>query len=169
MTDYFAYFDLPALPTVDQALLKRRFYANSKRFHPDFHTLADAATQDEALEQSTRNNRAYKTLADDDGRLRHLLELRGALGAEGTNQVPQDFLLEIMDVNEALMELEFDDDPAVRNKVTGLIDQLEADLARDAAPALSTSDPAALDEATLATLADYYLKRRYLLRLRQKI
>ena len=169
MPNYFEYYGLPLTPTVDQAELKRKFYANSKRFHPDFHTLSEDAAQDEALEQSTLNNRGYKTLADDDLRLKHFLEVHGALGEEGFNTVPQDFLMEIMEVNEALMELEFEDDPLVRQKVTGLIDQLAQDLEETVAPTLASYDPGTVSPEALTNLKDYYLKRRYLLRLREKI
>ena len=169
MTNYFTFFDLRPSPTLDEAALKRTYYANSKQFHPDFHTLADEATQQEVLEKSTLNNQGYKVLTDEDSRLRHLLEVRGVLGEEGTNQVPQDFLMEIMEVNEALMELEFEDDPLVREKVVGLIDQLEADLRETVTPVVRDYDDATATAADLEALKDYYLKRRYLLRLRQKI
>lgn len=169
MTDYFSFFNLRPSPTLDGAALKKTFYANSKRFHPDFHTLEDEATQREVLEQSTLNNQGYRVLADEDSRLRHLLEVKGVMGEEGSNQVPQDFLLEIMEVNEALMELEFEDDPSVRLKVTGLIDRLDADLRREVAGVVENYDDATATAAELEQLKDYYLKRRYLLRLREKI
>ncbi|THH41174.1 iron-sulfur cluster co-chaperone HscB C-terminal domain-containing protein [Neolewinella litorea] len=169
MTDYFSFFDLRPSPTVDQAALKRKFYAFSKQFHPDFHTLEDDAAQQEVLEKSTLNNQGYKVLADDDLRLKHLLEIKNVLGEEGSNQVPQDFLMEIMEVNEALMELEFEDDPSVRQKVAGLIDQLEADLDRDVESIIEHYDDDRVTQEELDQLKDYYLKRRYLLRLREKI
>ncbi len=169
MTDYFSFFGLRPSPTLDQATLKKSFYANSKRFHPDFHTLETEAAQQEVLENSTLNNQGYQILADEDLRLKHLLELRGALGAEGTNRVPQDFLMEIMEVNEALMELEFEDDPIVREKVSGLIDQLDAELRETVARTLEQYDDSTVSDAEVEALTDYYLKRRYLLRLREKI
>ncbi len=169
MTNYFSFFGLQPSPRLDVAALKKSFYANSKKFHPDFHTLEDKATQEEVLEKSTLNNEAYKTLADDDRRLRHLLELRGVLEAEGNNQVPQDFLMEIMEINEALMELEFEDDPIVRQKVEGLITQLEADLEREVSSTMENYDDDRVTNRELQGLKDYYLKRRYLTRIRQKI
>lgn len=108
-------------------------------------------------------------LSDDDRRLRHLLEIKGTLEAEGQNKVPQAFLMEIMEVNEALMELEFEDDPAVRLKVESLIDQLESDLESEVASLLADYDADKVTETDLQLLKDYYLKRRYLMRLREKI
>lgn len=154
---------------MDLATLKRRFYANSKRFHPDFHTLQGDSAQEEALEMSTLNNQAYKVLANDDLRLRHLLEVKGILGEEGSNTVPQDFLLEIMEVNEALMELAFDDDPAARGKVEKLIDQMEVNLSSEVAELINHYDDTTVSSAELEQLKDYYLKKRYLLRLKGKI
>ncbi|MEM1358885.1 MAG: Fe-S protein assembly co-chaperone HscB [Bacteroidota bacterium] len=169
MSNYFEFFQLPVAPTVDQAALKRQFYLNSKRFHPDFHTLGTESAREEALEMSTLNNQAYKVLADDDLRLRHLLELKDALGEEGSNTVPQDFLMEIMEVNEALMELEFDEDSAKREKVEKLISSLETDLDRSMTELINHYDNATVSSAELEQLKDYYLKKRYLLRLKGKI
>jgi len=169
MQNYFEFFGLPVAPTVDKARLKKLFYANSKRFHPDFHTLKSEAEREEALEKSTLNNQGYKILADDDRCLKHLLEIKGALGEEGSNNVPQDFLMEIMDVNEALMELEFDDDPALRQKVIGLIDQLEQDLEQSVTDLINQYDETSVSPEDIARLKDFYLKKRYLLRLRGKI
>lgn len=169
MTNYFEFFGLPVSPNVDQDLLKRAFYANSKRFHPDFHTLSDEATQDDALEQSTTNNQGYKILSNEDLRLKHFLDIHGALGEEGSNKVPQSFLIEMMDVNEALMELEFEDDPAAREKVDKLISKLEEEIDNSVTDIMGSYTPEASTEGQLSALKDYYLKRRYLLRLRNKI
>lgn len=168
MTNYFTFFNLPLSPTVDQAVLKKTFYANSKRFHPDFHTLKSDEEREEALEKSTLNNQGYKILANDDKRLKHLLEVKEVLGPEGSNSVPQAFLMEIMEVNEALMELEFDDDPAARQKVNTLIEELESDLRQSVTNLINNYDDSTVSNAELEQLKNYYLKRRYLLRLRNR-
>ncbi|MCX8212267.1 MAG: Fe-S protein assembly co-chaperone HscB [Lewinella sp.] len=168
MINYFTYFNLPVSPTIDQAALKKQFYANSKRFHPDFHTLAGEKAQEEALEQSTLNNQGYKILTDADRRLKHLLDIKGALGEEGTNKMPQAFLMEMMDINEALMELQFEDDPAARVKVDGMIGGLEAGFDEDVAKVLNHYDDATVSKVDLEKLKDYYLKKRYLRRLKQQ-
>lgn len=168
MTNYFNFFNLPLSPTVDQAALKKQFYANSKRFHPDFHTLAGDDAQEEALEQSTLNNQGYKILADDDRRLKHLLDLKGVIGEEGTNKMPQAFLMEMMDINEAMMELQFDEDPAARTKVEGMIADLETEFDREVEKVLNHYDDATVSTEDLEKLKDYYLKKRYLRRLKQQ-
>ena len=167
--NYFEFFELPVSPNIDEEALKRRFIVNSKKYHPDFYTLSGPDEQDEALERSTLNNQAFRVLSDPDQRLRYLLELRGALAEEGQNQVPQDFLMEMMEINEALMELEFEDDPNIRQKVEGLVDQLEMDLHGTIQPVLDRYEDKTAGEAELSALRDYYLKRRYLLRIRENL
>ena len=167
MTNYFEFFGLPPAPRVDKAALKRTFYANSKRFHPDFHTLADGATQEDALERSTINNQGYKILTDDDKRLKHLLELRGVLGPEGSNQLPQSFLMEMMDLNEAVMEQKMAPDPAGEARVTAMLGDLETSIRAAVDQLLHTYDDATATPEDLEKLKTYYLKKRYLRRLRQ--
>jgi molecular chaperone HscB len=168
MTNYFSYFNLPLSPSVDKAALKRAFYANSKKFHPDFHTLADEATRNDALEQSTTNNQGYKILNDEDRTLKHLLDIKGVLGEEGSNKMPQSFLMEIMEVNEALMELEFDDDPTARARIDSMVNELEAGFRTEVGDLLENYDDATTNEGELQRLKDYYLKKRYLLRLKNR-
>ncbi|MEL6275153.1 MAG: Fe-S protein assembly co-chaperone HscB [Bacteroidota bacterium] len=167
--NYFEFFALPISPKVDQAVLKRKFYENSRRFHPDFFTLESDDDQAEALEKSTYNNEAFQTLKDDDRRLKYLLDLKGALAEEGKNQVPQDFLFQVMEVNEALMELEFGEDPNLKEKTLQTIESLEQDLTKSVQSVLEDYDDEMVTEAELNQLRDYYLKRRYLLRIREKI
>ena len=111
--NYFAFFGLPEQLNIDQARLKTTFYENSKKFHPDFYTLASSEEQLSALENSTYNNEGYKVLQNFDSRLKYFLEINNQLAEEGQNQIPQDFLMEMMDFNEQLMELEFDFDAEV--------------------------------------------------------
>ena len=164
--NYFDFFGLPQVWAIDKDKLKKTFYKNSRQFHPDFHRLSSEDEQAEALEQSSHNNRGYKLLMDDHQRLRHLLELEGVLAAEGENTVPQDFLMEIMEVNELLMELEFDPDPAAQTKVQALIAELEGGLNSKVA---DLRESESLNTNDLSQLKDYYLKHRYLLRLQEKM
>lgn len=165
---YFAFFGLPVSFHPDETELKRRFYENSKKYHPDFHTLADDAHRADMLELSTVNNEAYKTLADPDRRMRYVLELYGLLGEEMTAQaVPQDFLLDMMDINENLAELEFDFDPERYQATKAAVDALERDLNAEIQPLLERWKPD--DAPALEIVRNFYLKKRYLLRIRENL
>ena len=169
---YFAFYDLPEVFLLDEATLKRKYYQLSRELHPDFHAQATPAAQAEALRLSTLNTDAYRTLANADTRMAYLLGLHGLL-EEGSaqNQLPPDFLMEVMELNEQLMELEADPDPAtqaaVSQEVTALADTLDAGIQ----PVLAGYPQLPPDHrpAALAQVRTYYLKKRYLLRLQQQL
>lgn len=165
---YFDFYGIPVSFQVDEPALRRIFYQNSKKYHPDFHTLSDPEQQADMLEKATWNNEAYQTLSDPDRRMRYILQIKGLLEDESKQQVPQAFLVEMMDINEALMELEMDFDPerlaATQQAVAALENELEADIR----PVLDNySDENG--QAALQTVLDYFLKKRYLLRVHEKL
>ena len=170
--DYFAFYHLPEAFLLDEAALKRRYYQLSRELHPDFHARATPAEQAEALRLSTLNTDAYRTLADADQRMAYLLA-RHHLLEEGSaqNQLPPDFLMEVMELNEQLMELQLEPDPTatahVSAEVTALADTLDAGIQ----PVLAGYPQLPPDHrpAALAQVRTYYLKKRYLLRLRQQL
>ncbi len=167
--NYFEFFNIPVSFQVDQDALRRRFYENSKKYHPDFHTLANAAQQADMLEKSTLNNEAYQTLSDPDRRMRYVLQLNGLLPEEGQQTVPQDFLLDMMAINEGLMELELDFDPDRYQTLLAELENLENTLLESIRPLLETSSETGPDKPALHAVLDYYFKKRYLLRIRENL
>jgi molecular chaperone HscB len=168
--NYFEFYGLPVAFRLDEAQLRRLFYENSKKYHPDFHTLASAEEQEAMLHLSTLNNEAYQTLADSDRRMRYVLEIKGLLADEAQQRVPQEFLLEMMDINEALMELEMDYDPERFEQTAQAIANWERALDDAIAPVLDRyADDSPHSREDLLQVRDYFLKKRYLLRIREKL
>jgi len=167
--NYFEFFELPISFLLDEAALKRTFYANSKKYHPDFYTLASEEEQARILELSTLNNEAYKTLGDFDKRMKYILDLKAVLEEEGKNKIPQDFLMEMMDINEQLMELEFDFDAEVHQKVKAALHEQETSLYQTIKTIIENYQDGIASEADLKTIKDYYLKKRYLLRIQENL
>ena len=167
---YFEFYDLPISFRVDEPTLRRTFLQNSRRYHPDFHTLADDAQQAEMLDRSTLNNEAFKTLSDPDRRIRYVLELKGLLGDEHQQPaLPQDFLMEMMDINENLMELELDPDPERYAQTLAAVKTLETNLLAEVQPVLGTYSASDSNDTALLAVRDYFLKRRYLLRILENL
>ncbi len=108
MSDYFEVFGLPRKLQVDLEALQRRFYELSRRHHPDFHQVAGAEAQAQALEASALVNRAYRTLRDPVARVEYLIALEeGREVREETTakpKAPRDLLAEMLEVQEALEE-----------------------------------------------------------------
>ena len=169
MINYFEFFGIAIHPLIDEKALRKKFLTNSKALHPDFHATAIAEIQDRVLEQSTFNNEAYKVLSDFDQRLKHLLELKGVLNEEGKNTIPQEFLMEMMDINEGIMELKFDPSEELMQSTKNNIQQLENELQKSVQNILENYEDQHATESSLKQLGEFYLKRRYLLRIRKNL
>jgi molecular chaperone HscB len=167
--DYFEFFDLPLAFRVDEKGLRQIFLINSKKYHPDFFAQEDEAKQSEILTLSSLNNEAYRVLSNPDERMKYILEQKGLL-VEGKNEIPQAFLLEMMDINEALMELEFDfSADSLENIQDQLADQSKAILsaAQSSLDLYQENTPEA--DEHLKNIKNFYLKNRYLLRIKENI
>ena len=168
-TDYFSFYQIPISFKIDAAALKKQFLLFSKKYHPDFHTQASEAEQAEILEYSTLNTEAYKVLSDFDKRLHYVLVLKNVLGAEGDNKLPQDFLMEMMDINEAIMSLEFDFDAEAYEKVKTEVQILENQLFESVSEILESYEDSQATAEDLEKIKNFYLKRKYFLRIQKNL
>ncbi|RAJ31719.1 Fe-S protein assembly co-chaperone HscB [Pedobacter cryoconitis] len=169
--DYFKFYKLPVSFNPDVQLVKQQFYALSKKYHPDFYINESAEKQEEVLELSTLNNKAYQVLSDPQKRLHYILELKGIL-AEGENySLPQDFLMEMMDVNESLMELQFEPDAAKLEEIRKEIDSIAVLMQQELDRLITVFDTQNKDtEAnTLAAIKDLYYRKKYLNRINDSL
>jgi len=170
MADYFRFFNLPVAFSIDESALRRAWLLNSKKYHPDFHTLEDTAKQAEVLELSTLNNEAFKVLSDYDQRMQYILQMKGLLGDEGQQPpIAQDFLMEMMDINEHLMELEFDFDAEKYETVRQQVENIETALNAELAPIVNQWNETTGVNAELERVKDFFLKKRYLLRIKKNL
>lgn len=168
--NYFEFFNIPVAFQIDGEFLKKTFYSNSKKFHPDRHSMADETQQAWALEQSTLNNQGYAVLSDDALRIKHVLEIKGLIGDQNTNPVlPPDFLMEMMEINETIMDLQMDFDADRYRQTLETVDQFEKSLLEEAAPALENYTDDGQHEAELEVVKNYFLKKKYLLRIRENL
>ena len=166
MENYFAFYDLPFCLYVDQELLRKQFYTLSRKYHPDLHAQDSNEIQDEILQKSTLNNKAFASLSNKDNRIKYILEFKGLL-TEGQNKIPQDFLMEMMDFNEELMELQMDYNEEVKNQLQQKLSNLSNTLSGSIAHL--DQEGILLDDTALEQLKNYYLKNQYLKNLFKKI
>src|SRR5438270_7082306 len=119
----------------DVERLKKKFYELSKQYHPDFYANETDEKQQEILELSTINNKAWQTLSDPAKRLEYILRQHELLVDGAKPQLPSHFLMEMMDINERLMEVNDGDQLAELNNevlavdgdITSQLDKLTAD------------------------------------------
>ena len=168
---YFEFYNLPENFLLDEAALKRQYYAKSRETHPDFHATSSPENQAEMLRQATRNTDAYRTLADPDLRMAYLLRQHGLLDETKQQALPPDFLMDMMDLNEQLMDLETAPDPTAVARVAAEAQAVADTLDAGIAPVLAgyADLPGDHRPAALQQVLTYYLKKRYLLRIRQQV
>jgi len=167
--NYFELYELPVSFILDKNEVKRKFYQLSKKYHPDFYTLESEEKQAEILELSTLTNEAYQVLSDDDKRMKYVLSLRNMLDEEGKAQIPQDFLMEMMDVNETLMELEFDFDENNFSQLKNTLREKENALYETVHSTLENYQDGTTPDSELKKIKEYYYKKRYLLRIQENL
>lgn len=166
---YFDFYELPITFALDEQKLRKQFLLKSKQYHPDFYTLESEEKQEEILALSSLNNEAYKVLKNEDKRLKYILEQRGMIGESAKNKMTQDFLMEMMDINEKVMDLQFDFDEKSHQEIIILVQQKEFSLKEALQPLLLNYDNNNSSEKILNQIKDLYLEKCYLLRLKENI
>ncbi|HEY8784407.1 MAG TPA: Fe-S protein assembly co-chaperone HscB [Mucilaginibacter sp.] len=166
--NYFDFYGIPESFKPNIVLLKKKFYELSKQHHPDYYANENEEKQQEILELSTLNNKAWQTLSDPYKRLEYILKSHDLLLEGAKPQLPSDFLMEMMDINERLMEV---DDAEQLAHLTAEVLAIEGDI--DESIARLTTGYDSLDdtakESRLNEIADCYYRQKYLLRIKESL
>ena len=109
--EYFQFFDLPEELNIDLADLEKRYYALSRKWHPDRFARKGEAERAEAEQNTALLNDAYRTFRDPVRRAEYVLSHHGLAAAQ--QSAPPDLLEEVFELNMALEEIR-DGDTSVR-------------------------------------------------------
>ena len=170
--NYFEFYGIPEVFHVDEAAVKRKFYQLSKEYHPDFYINASAEKQQEILELSTVNTKAFQILSNSKKRVEHILQLNNQIAEGDKYQLPQSFLMEMMEVNETLMELEFEPDEQVLVNTLKQVDSIEDELnveLNSLTKLYDKEENSSQKELFLLKIKDLYYRQKYLLRIRESL
>ncbi len=160
--NYFELFGLPMAPTVDKSLLAKKYFELQKKFHPDFFTNESEEEKEKVLQQSADINKAFKIFQSTGKTIEYFLQQKGIIAADEKYNLPPDFLMEMMELNEDLSE----EDPELTNqKVAGY----EAVLYEEIKPVLLNYDAAIITDADLQKLKAYHYKKKYLNRILERL
>ena len=162
--NYFELFGIPVSFNPNLQELKKKYYKLSFTHHPDHQ-----ADQENALEKSSELNKAYNTLINENARFAYILTLHDAMPDEGKAQLPQDFLMEMMDLNENLMDLQMDPDQDKIKSLKNEVEQIESTLKKEIESIIRSYDPNTISNEEMKALVDYYMKHKYLLRIKQNL
>jgi molecular chaperone HscB len=156
--NYFELFDIPVSLTIDKANLSKKYFELQKKYHPDFFTQANEAEQDEALEKSSAINKALKIFQHKDSTVKYVLQLKGLLEEEEKYQLPPDFLMEVMDLNEQLSA-----------DSTAAIAAFEKEIYAEVSSIIEGYNDTSTTTADLLKVKEYYFKKKYLQRILERL
>ncbi len=148
--DHFSLFGLPAGYELDREVLEARFRELQRAVHPDRFASASDQERRLAMQKAAQVNEAYRVLRDPLARARYLLELRGhAFDDERSTHQDPEFLMEQMELREALGEVREQSDPlgaldGLMRRIQARLDALETELAAVLANAQATDAAAEL-------------------------
>jgi molecular chaperone HscB len=168
--NYFELYQLPVTFHPDGATVKKKYYELSRLYHPDRYAQAGGDALTDAMHHATLNNLAYKTLSNTEATLAYILHLHGCMADEAQYKLPPDFLMEMMELNEAVSDYEDQaDNAAMQQQVT---EQLQSHM--QALQTITDTHTQAYDggdhnEALLLKIKDCYFRKKYLLRIKERI
>lgn len=160
--NYFELFGLPVSPVVNRAELAKKYFELQKQYHPDYFTKSGEHEQEQALELSAAINKAFTIFQNEEKTLEYFLQLSGTLVADEKYNLPPDFLMEMMDLNEMLPELP---ELEIRNRVQSYGNLL----AEEIKPYLQELQPGSNTSQTTEKLKEYYYKKKYLKRILDRL
>jgi molecular chaperone HscB len=163
---YFELFGIPVQLKVDSNNLLKKFFELSKKYHPDYFANEDEDAQDNALEKSAMLNRAWKTFQSPDATIKYVLLEKGLLEEEEKYELPPDFLMEVMEINEQLMDADKQD---ALIDLTSTIENLQSDIYEPVKEIVETYQEGATSKKELLQVKEYYYKKKYLDRIRQQL
>ncbi len=163
--NYFEMFEIPVSLEVDPTTLKQQFYLLSRKFHPDFFTNENEMEQEAALEMSSQLNKAYKTFQDAEETIKYVLQLKGLLEEDEKYQLPPDFLMEMMDLNEQLADAKSEGNDSAINRSKGSITMFEDEIYLPMKSIIEGYIDGITSTTDLLKVKEYYFKKKYLKRI----
>jgi molecular chaperone HscB len=163
--NYFELFEIPIQLQVDQQALKSKFMQLSRQHHPDFFTHDTPEAQEEALQKSALLNKAWKVFQQPEELIAYVLELKGLLAENEKYQLDADFLMEMMDINEAITELDEGQLPTIKRR----IDQLQEEIYTPVQDIITRYQDGQTQAADLLKVKEYYFQKKYLDRIRTSL
>jgi len=155
--NYFELFEFPLSPTINKSLLAKKYFELQKSHHPDFFTQAPEDEKENALEQSAAVNKGFTIFQNEEKTIEYFLQQKGSILPDEKFQLPNDFLMEMMEINETLAE---------KDGVTLAAEmaEIEKGLYEEIQPILQ-QPPNDIDEDGMQKLKVYYYKKKYLTRI----
>lgn len=163
---YFELFEIPVQLRVSEEGLHRRYIELSRKYHPDYFISQPEDMQAEALEKSAMLNKAYKTFKNPDETIKYVLREKQLMEEEEKYELPPDFLMEVLEINESLMDADGADG---KESITKRIDAIGEEIYAPVSSIIEGYSEGVTTEEDLMKVKEYYYKKKYLDRIRHQL
>lgn len=167
--NFFELYSIPISLSPDRNEVKKQYFQLSRKYHPDFVSNGTDADKEEALEMSAKVNKAYKTFNSSDETIKYVLQLKSLLQDEEKYELPKDFLMEMMEVNESLMDAKMENDETAMNNCKSSIVKLSLEIYEPVKEIIEQNTEADFTQEKMLQVKDYYFKKKYLNRILDSI
>ncbi len=157
--NHFELFQIPISFKPDTAWVKKRFYQLSREYHPDFFVNGTNQEKEQNLAISAQVNKAYQVFNDESALIKYILMEKGLLQEEEKYQLSPDFLMEVLDINELLMDAE---DRESKNTIKTQIEALQNSIYEPVKTIIANYQEGISSEKELLQVKEYYYQKKYL-------
>lgn len=157
--NYFALFGLPIGFQVDTNKLRAAFMDIQRASHPDKFAQSNSYEQEEVLERSALANKGFSLLNNKDQILPYVLELKSIITPNEKYTLSPDFLMEMMELNEAWMEA---DDETAKKSILDQIKAIQDEILEPIKSYLEMDQIDSIAQETMLQIKEYYYKKKYL-------
>lgn len=162
--NYFELFEIPLQFEVDAIKIRPKFLELSRKYHPDFHSHENEINQEKLIEICAAVNKGWQVFQEPLATLYYALQLSGKITEQDNPTLSADFLMEMMELNEQLVEKNSNQCAILQEK----LHQYKKEL-YEGVKSLLVKSPAATAEIEFERIKEYYYKSKYLDRIQKRI
>ena len=163
--NYFELYNIPISFIVNANEVKKKYYELSRKFHPDFFSNTTEEERAEVLEKSSAVNKAFKIFTNEDELIKYVLQLKELLQEEEKYNLPNSFLMEMLELNEVLMDAKMEGDEDKIASIKSQISNFKSIMYEPVKTIIENYKEDISTEKELLQIKEYYFKKKYLTRI----
>ena|SRR5688572_6395914 len=170
--NYFELFDIPVQLKVNKIGLHPKYISLSRQYHPDYFVKDGHEKLAEVQDISASLNKAYKIFQDPDATIKYVLQLKGLLEEEEKYDLPPEFLMEVLEINEQVMDLDqstVDSQQPAVIQLQSSINNLQTEIYEPVKEIIENYQEGVTTKEELLQVKAYYYKKKYLDRIRREL
>jgi molecular chaperone HscB len=167
--NYFKLFGISEAFVIDQVALKQQFLLLSKKYHPDFFVNSSEIEKEEALQKIATINKGFKILSNTNETIEYVLLLNGILNPSEKYNLPNDFLLEMMELNEKIADAKFENYAVALESCKNEIETIETAIYANVKDYIEKYNESFYSQEGLLQVKEYFFKHKYVNKLKQEL